>query len=112
MDAYRNAAELVDLTSLGLSGRRIVRLENARGRRLRVESGEVWITQERSSVDAIVKAGESFTISRPGTTLVSALKPLALVSIEPPAKRPLRERLEALWASLYVPESRPTTASL
>ena len=114
MDAYRNPAELVELTSLGLAGRRIARLENARGRRLRVEIGEVWITEEGSTHDAIVKAGETFTVLQSGTTLVSALKPLALVSIEPPAarRRPLGERFAAFWVSLYAPESRPTSAAL
>jgi hypothetical protein len=50
----------------------LLRIENARDMRLRVESGAVWITQERDTRDVMLESGESFQLDRDGTTLMSA----------------------------------------
>ncbi len=50
-----------------------LRLRDAQGTCIHVHWGELWITQEGDSRDRIVKTGESFEISNPGMTLLSAL---------------------------------------
>ena len=115
MDAYRNIVEFNELSSIGIYGKKPVRLSNARGVLLRVESGSIWITEENCTNDAYVRAGDSYRIEHDGLTLVSAVKgPVALVTLDPtiPVQPTLPERLWTLWAALYAPESRPTTAGL
>ncbi|HVL37424.1 MAG TPA: DUF2917 domain-containing protein [Burkholderiales bacterium] len=114
MDAYRNTADFHQLSSIGLTAKQIVRIDNPRGMTLRVESGEIWVTQERCREDFLMKTGEALTL-KGGAALVSTLKaPFALVTIEPgvPAKHTLAERLARFWTALYAPDSRPTTAAL
>lgn len=115
MDANRNVVEFAELTSIGLTPKKVARIENGRGTRLRVETGAVWITEHCSNHDVFLKAGESYCIEHDGMTLISALKtPFALVNIEPPmpVTRARSERFWNFWAGLYVPQSRPTTAAL
>jgi hypothetical protein len=50
-----------------------LRLHDAQGTCIHVHWGELWITQEGDVRDRIVKTGESFEISKPGMTLLSAL---------------------------------------
>ena len=114
MDAYRNTADFRQLSSIGLTAQQIVRIDNPCGLTLRVESGALWVTQERCREDFVLKAGDALTLQS-GPALVSTLKaPFALVSIEPgmPLKRTLAERLARFWTMLYAPDSRPTTAAL
>lgn len=115
MDACRNVVEFAELTSIGITPKKLARIKNGRGMRLRVETGAVWITQDRNQNDVCLSAGESYCIERDGMTLISALKtPFALVAIEPsvPVAPTLGERLWKFWEGLYAPESRPTTAAL
>jgi hypothetical protein len=53
----------------------LVRIENARNMRLRVESGAVWITQESDTRDVMLGRGESFRLDRDGVTLISTFGP-------------------------------------
>ena len=64
----------------------MVRLDNVRGMKLRVMRGSVWVTQDGSSEDVSLSAGESFCITRSGRTLVNACEyaPSTLVMLEPP----------------------------
>lgn len=101
-----------ELSSVGLPRGTMARLQDARGMRLHVETGTVWITHERSRDDVLVQAGETFCIEHDGTTIVSALgRRFALVSIEPPRPVPpsptFLERLDRFWCSLYL-EPTPT----
>jgi hypothetical protein len=115
MDAYKNTAPFAELSSIGLTPRKIARIERARGMRLRVESGKVWITQERCREDTILAAGESCTVEHDGVTLISALSvPFALVAMEPAVapRRTYGERFWAFWTALYASTSRPTSAAL
>jgi len=76
------------LSSVGIPHGTAARLENARGMRLCVESGSVWVTHEGSRDDVLLNAGETFRVDRDGSTVISALgRRMALVSIEPPAPR-------------------------
>jgi hypothetical protein len=115
MDAYRNVVELSELSSFGITGKQPVRITNGCGLTLRVETGSVWITQQDHPHDVHVRAGESYHIERDGLTLASKINgPFALVAIERAASaKPTRgERFWRIWARLYAPDSRPTTAAL
>jgi hypothetical protein len=63
----------LDGAVLKLDANRHLRLRDAQGTCIHVRWGELWITQEGDSRDRIVGTGESFEISKPGTTLLSAL---------------------------------------
>jgi hypothetical protein len=115
MDAYRNIVEFAELTTIGITPKNVARMKDARGMRLRVETGSVWITQDRCRDDVCLDAGESHCITHNGLTVITAVQcPLALVSIEPraPAAQSMAERFWNFWGGLYAPASRPTTASL
>ena len=49
-------------------------LDDARGVRIRVRQGALWVTQERSRADHFVTAGAHFIVSRRGRTVVEALE--------------------------------------
>ena len=52
------------------------------GLRLRVLAGEVWITEERSLVDLVIRAGESCPLTRPGCAVIEVCGRARLV-LEP-----------------------------
>lgn len=64
-----------------LLGSDVLRLEDARDLQVRVESGRVWITQERDTRDVMLKAGESFRFDRDGVALMSACGEVAHVRV-------------------------------
>jgi hypothetical protein len=55
------------------------------GLRLRVVSGEVWITEEGSLVDLVIGAGESCPLTRPGSAVVEVQRD-ARLALEPQTK--------------------------
>lgn len=108
--------KLTEFTSIGLQRGSVARLQDARGMRLRVETGAIWVTHDRDRDDMLVQTGESFLIERDGTTVVSALgKRFALVSVEPPAPVPPSptwiERLDRFWCGLFA-EHEPARSYL
>jgi hypothetical protein len=109
---------LTELKSLGLQRGAVAHLENARGTRLRVETGTIWITNEHCRDDVLVATGEAYTLERDGTTFVSSLgKRFALVTLEPRAPVPLApapawiERLDRFWCGLFA-EHEPARSYL
>ena len=113
MDAYRNVVEFAELTSIGITPKKVARIKDAGGMRLRVESGSVWITQDRCLDDVCLNAGESYCIGHNGLTVISALQcPFALVSIEPsvPAAPSMAERFWNFCAAMW--RLRPAPAAL
>jgi hypothetical protein len=119
MDANRNfspsTADYAELSTIGLTRGKVARIPNGRGMQVRVESGSVWLTQDRCGDDVILKAGESYRIASNGLTLLGSLnKSFALLTLEPslPAAPTLGERFWKFWAGLYSPQARPTTAAL
>lgn len=48
-------------------------LRDSAGLQVRCLQGTVWITQEGSDADQILKPGESFTLKRDGLTVICAL---------------------------------------
>ncbi len=114
MDAYRNFVEFKELGSIGLTRGQIARIDAARGMRLRVEAGAVWITEEGRTDDVCLKANEVYCIASPGKALVSTLRtPFALVSIEPAiaSTTTFGERFWKFWEGLYSERACPTTAA-
>ncbi len=139
MDAYR-IEDCIAQASVGMTRGNVVRVEDGSGIELSVTYGNVWITQHNDTNDICLGAGESFRIARQGRTIVTALKP-SLVTLTPPAAQAhalrvsmtrattadsielfdMNERrkaggfnawLDKYWVRLFVPSSRPTTASL
>ncbi len=139
MDAYR-IEDCIAQASIGMTRGNVVRVEDGSGIELSVTYGSVWLTQHGHTDDVCLGAGESFRIDHPGATIVSALKP-SLVTLTPPAAQAhtlrvsmtragtsesialfdVNERresggfdawLDKFWVRLFVPSSRPTTASL
>jgi DUF2917 family protein len=82
MDAMRNFAEYTTLTATGLTRGSVMRIENARGKQVRVERGALWITQEGDTNDVVVESGQTFRFDRDGLALASACgrAPLCLIS--------------------------------
>ena len=62
--------------------RGLLRIPHARGVRVSCLSGELWITEDRSSEDIVLTAGKARTLESPGVALVTALQ-TADVRIEP-----------------------------
>ena len=56
----------------------MLKIEGQEGDRLRVRSGEVWVTQYGDTRDYLLKTGDSLTLSGKGATLATAYKPTAL----------------------------------
>lgn len=49
------------------------RIEDGRGSRVLCIGGCLWVTQQGSRRDIVLNAGDEFTLSRDGTTIVMAL---------------------------------------
>lgn len=59
--------------SVALTKEQHLRLRDAFGWTIKAASGTIWITQESDSRDIVLKAGDSFVLDRPGSTLISPL---------------------------------------
>ena len=107
MDARRDQLSRNAVSTLRLHRGMTARLEDARGTRVRVESGGVWVTHNRCPDDVVVNAGETYTVDRDGATVVASLgHDAALVTIESPApartKASFAERLGSLFRALHL----------
>ena len=71
-----------------LQRRQTFRLSARRGERIECRTGQLWITQDGDMNDVILAANESFTLDRPGHTLVSALEDASFVLRGPAATPP------------------------
>jgi len=68
-------------------------LQDARGARVRVLAGRLWITQDHDRKDHFVDAGASFRVDRDGPTVVEAARDDARFVVE----SPVAGALEAWW---------------
>jgi hypothetical protein len=97
---------LLGQSKLGLERDQLVAVRDGRGVRVVCLTGALWITQEHSSADVILEAGQSTVIDRPGLTLVTALSRSTLRIREP--------RTTGVWNALLgwlrQPIGGPTTA--
>lgn len=79
----------------------LVELIDARGATLRVDSGSVWVTQERDARDVMLYAGDSWMIERGGTTVAEARGDTALrVAGTERSRTRLRASSKGWWARL------------
>ena len=83
---------LLGQSKLGLERDQLVAVRDGKGVRVACLSGTLWITQEQSTADVVLEAGQSIVIDHPGLTLVMALRPSTLRISEP--------RGAGLWRAL------------
>ncbi len=75
------------------------RIEDGQGSRVLCISGCLWLTQQGSSRDVVLNAGDEFTLSRDGTTIVMALSDSRWLHTAAPAgARPAGARGDTLTA--------------
>jgi hypothetical protein len=97
----------------GPGGQRLVLVEDqavclndAPGTTVSCERGSVWITQHRDGRDVVLATGQSFNVSRSGTTLLVAMDARTVVTISGPA--PVRKS----WLQSLLPASgRPNATN-
>jgi len=68
---------LTDLTAGSM-----LRVRDGQGRAIVVFEGQVWITLQDDPRDIVLAAGESFSVDRPGLTLVQAFRDSKLILVE------------------------------
>lgn len=78
-----NANEL-GLVATPLHKGEILRLNDAKGHRIEVLDGSVWITIDGDIRDIVIDANQGFSVDRAGATLVSALRDSHVVVLEAP----------------------------
>ena len=131
--------EFVVQGSLNLGRGSMLRIEDGRDILIYVWEGEIWLTEERERRDRILKAGEWHRLERQGAAIGYALQravvtltapepahyarrivlvragsdtPVELYSAARERAVGLADRLRRLWAALFAPHARPTSASL
>jgi hypothetical protein len=68
---------------LRLNRGELLRLRQARGTRIDVVSGRVWITEDGCPADRFIDPGRRYSVRGDGLVLVSAERPLSEVSVQP-----------------------------
>jgi len=96
-----------------IAHRGVACLNDARGQTVRVERGSVWITQDGSSDDLCLHAGESFIVAHNGLTVVTACAGPAVIAINDYAEAlpKLGDRLRRYCHAALAPSSRPSVVS-
>ncbi len=84
-----------------LEYRGIVPVEDAIGTRIDCLRGRIWVTEQGSSDDVVLEAGESYEITRRGVAVVQALRE-AFIALRAPAVSQAEAgraaRVERLWS--------------
>ena len=115
MDTTQCLARVSSASLITIACNRLACLEDARGLRLRVESGRVWITESGSLADVCLDAGESFTVTRDGLTVVTACRPQPFARIWIEGSRTtapaLAARTSAWLRAMLAPSAGPALAS-
>ena len=73
----------INRSTLSLAREGLAAIRDGQGTRIVCQPGSLWITQECDVKDAVITAGESFTVRNPGLTLLTALSVSELTVIEP-----------------------------
>lgn len=116
----------------------VLRIEDGRDVLIHVKDGKLWLTQEADGRDRYLAAGQCFRLDRNGVAIAQALG-ATVVSLCAPerelyarritlggagsatahelydaqaARASLPVRLRRMWAALYTPHARPTSAGL
>lgn len=85
---------------LDVVGIRSLRLQKARGARLRAVRGTLWVTLDADPRDIVLSPGECFTVNSDESVVVTSLGECATVDVRSPQRSPrLWARLRSLWPS-------------
>jgi non-ribosomal peptide synthetase component E (peptide arylation enzyme) len=76
-------SKTITLVPVALQPGKSLDIRDGVGTVVSVRSGTVWITQADDRRDVFLKAGDTFTVSRPGLTLVAALGGPAAITMLP-----------------------------
>lgn len=68
------------IPGIDLQPGKALRMQDARGRRIAVLQGHVWLTQDGDPRDVVLSAGEEFILDRPGLAVLTALDGAARVA--------------------------------
>jgi hypothetical protein len=125
--------------SLGLTRGSMLRIEDGRDLLVYVWEGELWLTEDGERRDRVLRAGEWHRLERQGAAIGYALKrttltltapepeyfarrivlaragsaePVELYSAARERRAGVSARLRRLWAGLYAPLARLTSAAL
>jgi hypothetical protein len=125
--------------SLGLTRGSLLRIEDGRGILVYVWEGELWLTEQGERRDRVLRSGEWHRLERDGAAVGYALKRCSITLTAPQPEHYARRvlvaragsvapvelynsaaargvrvaaRLRRLWAGLFAPWARPTTAAL
>ena len=124
--------------SLNMTRGSVLRIDDGCDLLLYVWEGEVWLTQETERRDRFIGAGGWFRLDRNGAAIAAATQRSVVTLTAPQPEQyasritltnagsatpvelysaareraPLGARLRRLWAGLFAPHSRPTTAAL
>jgi hypothetical protein len=116
----------------------VLRIEDGRDVLIHVANGELWLTQEADGRDRCLAAGAWFRLERNGVAIAQSLEHTVVSLCAPERELYARRitvgkagspivtelygaqaarasrggRLRRMWASLYTPHARPTTAGL
>lgn len=104
--------EYVVQGNLGMARGSLLRIEDGRELLVHVHEGALWLTQEGDPRDRYIEAGGSFRLDRNGVAVLHAVRRTVTTLTAPVPQPSLAARLRRLWAGLYAPHARPTTASL
>ncbi len=72
-----------------------LRIDGARGMKVRVEDGSAWLTQDTDAADYVMQAGEAVELNGKGTTLVTTFDSCRLSLVAP--RISAFSRLMRLW---------------
>ena len=127
--------EYIVLAPLRMPRGSALRIDDGRGILIGVAEGEVWLTQEGSCKDHIMRAGQYFRLDRDGAAIAHAFRgsELTLTALErgPFARRivlvaagtgnasqlysgggqPIAHALRKLWSGMVAPLARPFTTA-
>ena len=93
--------EQIGEESIGLPRGRTLRIEDGDGTLLHVWEGEVWVTQEGSTKDHVLIAGQSICLDRGGVALVQSFRRSILTVARPAARS--ASLLHRFWLDLVSP---------
>jgi hypothetical protein len=85
---------------LHLRDRQHVNMQDASGWTVKALAGSVWITQEGDNRDIALNPGESFTVERDGSTLVSPFGNARICVSHDPVRAPKQNRAIEIPGSL------------
>jgi hypothetical protein len=94
-----------------------LRLQSARGTRVRSLAGTLWVTVDGDDIDHVLQRGESWVVDSDAPVLVAPLQGTATVGLsdqpEPAERQPVRQfggLLHGLWPARAARASLPEVA--